>query len=49
MSRPFDVVIERDAEGAIAPQILASLEDEQAWKARFAEKRMSSIGWLVIR
>jgi acyl-CoA reductase-like NAD-dependent aldehyde dehydrogenase len=28
-----------DEQDAIASQILASLADEQAWKARFAEKR----------
>ena len=31
--------VPEDEQDAIASQILASLADEQAWKARFAEKR----------
>ena len=45
MSRLLQKAIERvgtlpeDEQDAIASQILASLADEEAWKARFAEKR----------
>ena len=45
MSRLLEKVLERvgtlpeDEQDAIASQILASLADEEAWKARFAEKR----------
>ena len=45
MSRLLEKALERvgtlpeDEQDAIASQILASLEDEEAWKARFAEKR----------
>jgi len=45
MSRLLENALERvgtlpeDEQDAIASQILASLEDEEAWKARFAEKR----------
>ena len=33
------VALPQDEQDAIAPQILASLADEDAWKKRFAEKR----------
>ena len=33
------VALPPDEQDAIASQILASLADEEAWKARFAEKR----------
>ena len=33
------VALPQDEQDAIASQILASLADEAAWKARFAEKR----------
>jgi len=33
------VALPQDAQDAIASQILASLADEDAWTARFAEKR----------
>ena len=45
MSRLLEQALERvgtlreDEQDAIASQILASLADEEAWKARFAEKR----------
>lgn len=45
MSRLLDKVLDRvgtlpeDEQDAIASQILASLADDEAWKARFAEKR----------
>ena len=45
MSRLLEKALEQvgtlpeDEQDAIASQILASLADEQAWKARFAEKR----------
>ena len=45
MSRLLEKALDRvgtlpeDEQDAIASQILASLEDEEAWKARFAEKR----------
>ena len=45
MSRLLEKALERvgtlpeDEQDAIASQILASLEDEEAWKTRFAEKR----------
>jgi hypothetical protein len=45
MSRLLEKALERVGtlpeyeQDAIAAQILASLEDEQAWKARFTEKR----------
>jgi len=45
MSRLLQRALERvgtlpeDEQDAIASQILASLEDEEAWKTRFAEKR----------
>ena len=45
MSRLLEKALERvgalpeEEQDAIASQILASLADEQAWKARFAEKR----------
>jgi hypothetical protein len=45
MSRLLEKALERvgalpeDEQDAIASQILASLTDEEAWKARFAEKR----------
>ena len=32
------VALPKDEQDAIASQILASLADEEAWKARFAEK-----------
>ncbi len=45
MSRLLEKALEKvgnlpeDEQDAIASQILASLADEEAWKARFAEKR----------
>ena len=33
------IALPPDEQDAIASQILASLADEEAWKARFAEKR----------
>ena len=45
MSRLLEKALEKigtlaeDEQDAIASQILASLADEDAWKARFAEKR----------
>jgi hypothetical protein len=45
VSRLLEKALERvgnlpeDEQDAIASQILASLADEEAWKARFAEKR----------
>ena len=33
------VALPKDEQDAIASQILASLDDEEAWKKRFAEKR----------
>ena len=45
MSRLLEKALQRvgtlpeDEQDAIASQILASLEDEEAWKTRFAEKR----------
>lgn len=45
MSRLLEKALERvgtlpeNEQDAIASQILASLADEEAWKARFAEKR----------
>ncbi len=45
MSRLLEKALERigtlpeDEQDAIASQILASLADENAWKARFTEKR----------
>ncbi|MGA7241268.1 MAG: hypothetical protein WBY44_36640 [Bryobacteraceae bacterium] len=44
MSRLLEKALERigtlpDEQDAIASQILASLADEKAWKARFTEKR----------
>ena len=45
MSRPLEKALERagtlpeDEQDAIASEILASLADEEAWKARFTEKR----------
>jgi acyl-CoA reductase-like NAD-dependent aldehyde dehydrogenase len=45
MSRLLETALERvgtlpeDEQDAIAAQILASLADEEGWKARFAEKR----------
>jgi hypothetical protein len=45
MSRLLEKALEQvgtlpeDEQDAIASHILASLADEQAWKARFAEKR----------
>jgi hypothetical protein len=53
MSRLLDKALERlgtlseDEQDAIASQILASLADDEAGKARFAEKRDVFVGCLV--